>query len=115
MTGKASDKKAEERTVAEQKAAEATAVAKVKQEEFEANLKRNEDAAKLAAKNDDKKSDTEDIGFTDRAIAAKLQEASSPMAAANEREDYVLKQQLYQQAGLSAPEVLATASDKDSK
>ncbi len=40
----------------------------------------------------------------------KLEECSTPIAVANEREDYVLKQQLYQQAGLSAPDVLATAN-----
>lgn len=104
-----SDKSPEDRNEDEIKAAAATAAAKVQQEQYDAIEKANQ-AAQEQAESNDVDEDEIDYGLTDRIIQEKLKHGTTPEAVANENEDYVLKQQLYRQAGLSAPDVLATAN-----
>ena len=101
-----SEKDVNERTAEEQKAAEKTARAAVAQEEFERAQAAEEEARKLANKND---KGEKPLNFADKIIAEKLAHGGSPEAKAAENENNVLMQQIYQQAGLSATEVLATA------
>lgn len=108
---RASDKKPEDRTLDEIKVAGEVAVAKVKQEQYDAIKDAEKRAQDEAESNDgDEDSVAEAAAFTEQRVREMLEENTTPMARANEKEDYVLKQQLYQQAGLSAPDVLATAN-----
>lgn len=107
----ASEKKPEDRTLDEIKVAGEVALAQVKQEQYDAiadAAKRADDEAK--SNDGDEDSVAEAAAFTEQFIKDKLTESTTPLAVAKEKEDYVLKQQLYQQQGLSAPDVLATAN-----